>query len=422
MKCRNCKKKSFSLISKIGDQPISSIFLEKKRYIKNYSLNLFECNYCKLIQLSKIPGLQDMYGSTYGYKTSISGLMVKHLKNKFNRIKKLKILQQNPNILDIGSNDGTFLNFFAKQNYNNLYGIDPSALKFKSYHNKKIKLITNFFSKEKINQKYGQIKFDLITSFAMFYDVSDPNLFCKQIASLLNKNGIWVLELSYWPMLIENMTYDQICHEHIAHYSLTVLKKIFEKNSLSINNFSFNEINGGSIEIICSKKKSKHKIEKDKISNQIAYESKINLKTYKNLDIRIKNTSTVLKNYLENLKKGKNLVIGYGAATKGNIVLNQIGADKNLIPFIADSNPEKHGHYTPGTNIKIISKKEMRKRKPTYLLVFIWSFRKEVVKQELSFIKKGGKLIFHLPTFHIVDKNNYKIYLENDFSSFAFKL
>ena len=86
MKCRNCKKKGFSLISKIGDQPISSIFLEKKRYIKNYSLNLFECNYCKLIQLSKIPGLQDMYGSTYGYKTSISGLMVKHLKNKENQL------------------------------------------------------------------------------------------------------------------------------------------------------------------------------------------------------------------------------------------------------------------------------------------------------------------------------------------------
>ena len=102
--------------------------------------------------------------------------------------------------------------------------------------------------------------------------------------------------------------------------------------------------------------------------------------------------------------------------------MNQIGADKNLIPFIADSNPEKYGHYTPGTNIKIISKKEMRKRKPAYLLVFIWSFRKEVVKQELNFIKKGGKLIFHLPTFHIVDKSNYKIYLENDFSSFAFKL
>jgi len=423
MICIQCNHKKLNKIVNLGNQVISSLFYSKPKYnLKKYPLDLYKCEKCALVQLKELAPLDQMYGSTYGYRTSLSPLMINHIKQKYKNVLKTKVLKKESNVLDIGCNDGTFLNFFAKQNYNNLYGIDPSALKFKSLHDKKIKLINSFFSKEKINQKYGQIKFDLITSFAMFYDVSDPNLFCKQIASLLNKNGVWILELSYWPMLIENMTYDQICHEHIAHYSLTVLKKIIEKNSLKINNFSFNEINGGSIEIVCSKKESKHKIEKDKISKQIAYESKINHKTYKNLDIRIKNTSTVLKNYLENLKKGKNLVIGYGAATKGNIVLNQIGADKNLIPFIADSNPEKHGHYTPGTNIKIISKKEMRKRKPAYLLVFIWSFRKEVVKQELSFIKKGGKLIFHLPTFHIVDKNNYKIYLENDFSSFAFKL
>ena len=170
MKCRNCKKKSFSLISKIGDQPISSIFLEKKRYIKNYSLNLFECNYCKLIQLSKIPGLQDMYGSTYGYKTSISGLMVKHLKNKFNRIKKLKILQRNPNILDIGSNDGTFLNFFANDlKKKNLTGIDPSANAFTNSYNKKIKVIVNFFNKESIKNYFKNIKFSVITSFVKIF-------------------------------------------------------------------------------------------------------------------------------------------------------------------------------------------------------------------------------------------------------------
>ena len=227
MKCRNCKKKSFSLISKIGDQPISSIFLEKKRYIKNYSLNLFECNYCKLIQLSKIPGLQDMYGSTYGYKTSISGLMVKHLKNKFNRIKKLKILQQNPNILDIGSNDGTFLNFFANDlKKKNLTGIDPSANAFTKSYNKKIKVIVNFFNKESIKNYFKNIKFSVITSFAMFYDVEDPNSFCKNIYKLLDKNGIWVLEFSYFPLLLKNLTYDQICHEHVMYYTLNTFNNI----------------------------------------------------------------------------------------------------------------------------------------------------------------------------------------------------
>ena len=122
------------------------------------------------------------------------------------------------------------------------------------------------------------------------------------------------------------------------------------------------------------------------------------------------------------LKKSKKSIIGYGAATKGNIVLNQIGANSKMLPLITDANLEKDNKYTPGSNIKIISKKKMRKLNPDYLLVLIWSFRKEVVSQELNYIKKGGKLIFHLPSIHIVDKYNYKDYLKNDFSSFSFKI
>ena len=141
----------------------------------------------------------------------------------------------------------------------------------------------------------------------MFYDISKPNVFCNEIRKLLSKNGIWILELSYWPSLIENMTYDQICHEHIAYYSLTVFKKLVEKNGLKIIDFSFNEINGGSIEIICSKKLSKHKVNNKKINKQIEYEKKINRETYDNLNLRISNTSKTLLEFLQNIKKVKKL-------------------------------------------------------------------------------------------------------------------
>ena len=131
MICRDCNKNKFTKLSNIGYQPISSIFLKSKRKIKNYSLDLFKCKSCDLVQLSKIANLKDMYGPEYGYKTSVSKLMVNHLREKFVRIKKLNILKKNSNILDIGSNDGTFLNFFAnKEKYLNLYGIDPSASAF----------------------------------------------------------------------------------------------------------------------------------------------------------------------------------------------------------------------------------------------------------------------------------------------------
>jgi NDP-4-keto-2,6-dideoxyhexose 3-C-methyltransferase len=408
----------------MGKQAISSLFYESpKKNLITYPLDLYECVNCRLVQLKELAPLENMYGSTYGYRTSLSPLMINHMKEKFNIIKKKKIISNaTKNILDIGCNDGTFLNFFAKKGYKELYGIDPSAQKFKCYHSKHIKLIPDFFSKKSIEEKFGYKKFQLITSFAMFYDIQNPNSFCRDIKGLLDKDGVWILELSYWPMLIENLTYDQICHEHIAYYSLSVFKKLVEKNNLRVLDFRFNEINGGSIEILCTHKKSKYKSQLTKINDLLIYESKINKKTYKDLNIRINNTGNNLIEFLNLIKKSKKKVIGYGASTKGNILLNQINANRKLLPYIADANPEKENRFTPGTNIKIISKETMRKMKPDYLLILIWSFRKEVIKQELSYIKNGGNLVFHLPVFHIVNKDNFKIYLNSDFSEFSYKI
>ena len=215
MICRNCKKKKFKRISNSGNQPISSLFLKKKKRIRNFSLNLFLCNSCKLVQLSKIPNLKDMYGSEYGYKTSVSNLMIKHLKEKIEPLKKYHNLKKNSYILDIGSNDGTFLNFFSNnpKKYN-LYGIDPSAGAFLENYNKNINVIIDFFNKRSIEKNFleKKIKFSLISSYAMFYDIEDPNSFCKYINKILDKNGIWTLEFSYFPLLLKNLTYDQIFH------------------------------------------------------------------------------------------------------------------------------------------------------------------------------------------------------------------
>ena len=424
MRCKNCKSKKLKKILLFGSQPISSVFYKsKKKNLKNYPLDLFECQRCKLVQFSKLAPNDDLYGSTYGYRTSLSDLMVNHIKKKFTYLNSEKYLKKNSYILDIGSNDGTFLNFFAKKRKDlNLFGIDPSSQKFKEFYNKKINLIPDYFSKRKIDEffigKKIKKKFDLITSFAMFYDIENPNAFAKDIFDLLDKNGLWVLEFSYFPLLLKNLTYDQICHEHVTYYTLSTFNTIAKQNGFKIIDFSFNEINGGSIEVICSKKNSKHKPKVKKIETVISDEKKINENSYFNLSQRIENTKNTLQLLLKNIKKRE--IIGYGASTKGNIVLNQCGINENHLQYICDANPYKFGRYTPGSNIKIISKKEMRKRKPKYLLVLIWSFRTEVIKQEINFLKKGGKLIFHLPMLHIIDKNNYKKFLNKDFSSFSY--
>ena len=422
MICRNCKKNKFLKLSNIGYQPISSIFLKNKKKIKNYSLDLFKCKSCDLVQLSKIPNLKDMYGSDYGYKTSVSKLMVNHLREKFVRLKKLNILKKNSNILDIGSNDGTFLNFFVNKEKNlNLYGIDPSASAFLQDYRKKIKIIVDFFNQKTAKKFFGNkknIKFSLIASFAMFYDVEDPNSFCKNISNILDKDGIWALEFSYFPLLLKNLTYDQICHEHVVYYTLSTFNKIIKKNNLKIIDFSINEINGGSIEVICAKKTSKHKSKSKKIIKILNEEKSITQRDYDRFNLRVETSKSNLLLFLKNQKKGD--VIGYGASTKGNVILNYCGVTHKNISYICDANPSKLGKFTPGSHINIISKERMRKINPKYLLVLIWSFRTEVIKQEKEFIKKGGKLIFPLPVFHIVDKENYSKYLKEDFSIYSF--
>ena len=141
-------------------------------------------------------------------------------------------------------------------------------------------------------------------------------------------------------------------------------------------------------------------------------------KKYNRFNKRIQNVKKTLNLFLSNINPKK--IIGYGASTKGNIVLNHCNISSKNLSYICDANSYKFDKFTPGSNIRIISKNQARKINPDYLLVLIWSFRPEVIKQELSYIKGGGKLIFHLPTFHVVDKENYKDYLKDDFKTFSF--
>ncbi len=417
MICNNCKKRKLSRIVKIGKQPLSGFFYsQKKLNLKKYSLDLYKCQKCDLVQLDNKVKTEKMYGNHYGYKTSVSKLMVLHLKKKIKRLKKLKIINKKDNILDIGSNDGTFLKLWGK-NYN-LWGIDPSAQKFRKNYTD-MTLVPKFFSRKNIlnKNKNKEIKFRLISSFAIFYDVDTPNLFCQDIESLLDDKGLWICEFSYLPLMLKNLTFDQICHEHLIYYTFTVFEKIVNKNGLKVIDFKLNEINGGSIEVIVSKNKSNRK-SNIKLINKIKNdEKKIKNKSFKNFEDRINQSRTNLKLFVN-----KNYPItGYGASTKGNIVLNfnKLGSDK--INYICDANKKKYGRYTPGSNIRIISKEKMRKLNPKYILVLIWSFRSEIIRQELNYIKNGGNLVFHLPRFHIINKNNYRKFLNKSFKELSYK-
>ena len=196
--------------------------------------------------------------------------------------------------------------------------------------------------------------------------------------------------------MLKNLTFDQICHEHVTYYGLKTFKKIAKKNNLKIIDAKLNEINGGSIEVTCAKIDLKFKESKNKINKILNDENKITENSFKKFNSRIKK---IKKDISQFLKKYKQKIIGYGASTKGNVVLNYCSISNKDISYICDANKFKFNKYTPGSNIKIISKNKMRVLKPDFLLVLIWPFRKEVINQEVSFIKSGGSLIFYYLNF-----------------------
>ena len=417
MKCKNCKNRILKKVVEIGKQPLSGFFYSSKmNKLKKYSLNLYKCSKCNLVQLNNLVDIKKMYGKHYGYQTSVSKMMILHLKEKIHRLKKINLIHKGSQILDIGSNDASFLKLFG--NGYNLNGIDPSAKKFKKNY-KGMNLTTDFFSRNNVLKKHKDknIKFDLISSFAIFYDVENPNLFCQDIEKLLDDNGVWICEFSYLPLMLKNLTFDQICHEHIMYYSLTVFEQIVKKNGLKVLDININEINGGSIEVIVAKNKSKRKQNIKLIKKLKLDEKKINHNSYKNFSTRIKKIKTDLNSFINK----NHPIAGYGASTKGNIVLNYNNLGPGKIEYICDANKKKYGKFTPGSNIKIISKEKMRSLNPKYLLVLIWSFRSEIIKQELEYINKGGNLIFHLPKFHIINKENYKKFINKSFKELSYK-
>ncbi|MBH00904.1 MAG: methyltransferase [Candidatus Pelagibacter sp.] len=398
--CRSCKSNRLQNIYSLGKQTLTGIFPPNiKTKVTQGSLNIIICLNCKLMQLDKNFDSNEMYGDNYGYMSSLNKSMISHLHLKFLNLKNKYSLKSGDNILDIGSNDGTFLSFFNKKF--KLYGCDPTIKKFKKHYRNDIIKIPKFFSADLFNKT----KFKLITSISMFYDLPDPLKFAIEVYSILRNNGIWHIELSYMPMMIKNGSYDTICHEHLEYYSLRSIKHLLDRAKLKIINLSFNQINGGSIALDISKKNSKYK-ECKYLINWVLKSERFNsyndIKKHKEFFQNCKNHRILLKKLLSSLKSQNKKIIGYGASTKGNVLLQFCKINSKLVDCIAEVNKFKFNKFTPGSKIKIVSEKRAKLKKPDYMLVLPWHFKDHIIKREQKYLKNGGKLIFPLPEIEII--------------------
>jgi len=403
-KCRSCQSKKLEHAFSLGKQSLTGLFPQSKddTITKGY-LSLVICKNCFLLQLEHSFNTNEMYGENYGYMSSLNQSMFDHLKNKVTKLKKKINLVSNDIIIDIGSNDGTFLGFFEKKFQ--LIGVDPTIKKFNKFYKKNIIKIADFFSYKILTKSLKDKKAKLITSISMFYDLPNPIKFVEDIYDCLDDNGLWHLEQSYMPAMIRNLSYDTICHEHVEYYSLKSIKFILDKVGFKIIDIEFNDINGGSFALTVAKRDSNYK-ENTKTVQWLLEKEEIlkynEVSTHRNFYKQCVKQKQLLINLLKNLKDMKKKVLGYGASTKGNVILQFCNIDERLIPYIGEVNKFKYNKYTPGSNIKIISENELKNMKPDYMLVLPWHFKNFIIKKEKQFLKNGGKLIFPLPDIEIV--------------------
>jgi hypothetical protein len=409
-KCRICGNDKLVELLDIGVHALTGVFPRTKdELITTGPLVLVKCDEsdsksCGLVQLKHNFSLSEMYGMNYGYRSSLNSSMVDHLRQKVERVEKLTILSEGDIILDIGSNDCTLLKSYSNRSLN-FIGIDPTGEKFREYYPEEVKLIPDFFSAKNFSKVFGEKKAKVVTSIAMFYDLEAPQDFVNEVASILDTDGIWVFEQSYLPSMIDTMSYDTICHEHLEFYALKQIKWMADRAGLKIIDVEFNKVNGGSFSITVARNESSFPENTELITQILNKEINDGYETLRPLQKfadEVDETKAELLALLNKLKDQGKTVLGYGASTKGNVTLQYCAITSDLIPVIADVNPDKFGKMTPETHIPIVSEEDASKLNPDYYLVLPWHFRDNILSRETAYMDAGGKFIFPFPVLEIV--------------------
>lgn len=403
-KCRISASTNLINVLSLGTQYLTGVFPKMtSEEITKGPLDLVWCPDSGLLQMKQSYSLDEMYGDNYGYRSGLNASMVRHLTNKIHTLERMVNLNDKDLVIDIGSNDATSLKAYTGKHRK--VGIDPTGLKFKEFYTNEISLIPTFFSASAFNKDFPIEKAKIITSIAMFYDLENPIAFVEDIEKCLTDDGIWHFEQSYMPSMLRTNSYDTICHEHLEFYSFKVVKNLLESCGMRVIDVHMNAVNGGSFAVTACKQNAQFVSNIPIIDWMLQQEDDMGLDTpkpYRDFEERVFKHRKNLTNLVGALVADGKKVFGYGASTKGNVLLQFCNFTTKQIPFIAEVNEEKFGSFTPGTHIPIISEKDAKKMNPDYFLVLPWHFKHSILERERSYMEQGGKFIFPLPEIEIV--------------------
>jgi hypothetical protein len=403
--CRSCGGLLKS--SLILDDIYPSGFVRGDEQLTKQPLVLATCESCNLVQLMHDYDLDLMYRQ-YWYSSALNKSMVSSLKDIVEDIESRDSFGGKV-VVDIGTNDGTLLTFY-KTSPSEKIGFDPALnLKERAEVNC-TRFINDYFSAD--NYPVGD-KAMVITAIAMFYDLPDPNGFIRDIKKILDRNGIFVIQLTDLYSMVRIRAIDNICHEHLEYYSFRVLYDMFMENGLEVFDASYNDVNGGSIRVFVGYP-SRHPV------NPQVYEYLKIEEDYFNLvgdPLKFLETETsiqfqTLYLFLRRMKKEGKTGFVLGASTKGNTLLQLYGLDKDYFQYAAEVNPDKFGLQTVGTGIEIIPEELAMELNPDYFLILPWHFKDFLIEKHKDYFERGGTFVFPLP--HVTTYGKIKL-IESDF-------
>jgi len=406
--CRLCLNTNFRLVLDLGLQPPSNSFLSKnqlKMHERKFPLRLYLCKKCHHLQLLDVVDKKYLF-SKYLYLTSANKPIIKHF-NKYANLMYKKFLKKKnkPLVIEIGSNDGTFLKNFVKYDVE-ILGIEPAKNLATISRKSGIRTENKFFSLKLAKKISEKKKADLIIANNVLGHIDDLTNFIKSISILLADDGVFVFEVPHALQLIKNSEFDTIYHEHISYFLLIPLLKWLKKNNLQAFDVKKQKVHGGTIRVFVSKYK-KYRVKKSILLIKKQEEkfgvNKIDI--FLNFSKDIFQLKKLLQIKIKNFKAKDYIIFGYGAPAKGNVLLNFCGIDKKILDFIIDTTILKQGKFTPGTKIPIVSPKIIAKKGAHYIaLLLAWNYKENILQNEEKFLRRGGKFLIPIPKPVVIKK------------------
>jgi 2-polyprenyl-3-methyl-5-hydroxy-6-metoxy-1,4-benzoquinol methylase len=408
MKCRFCKTELTSTFIDLVNSPASNSFLNAEELNEPetfYPLKVYTCSACFLVQVDEYKKSDAIFNSDYVYFSSYSTSWLKHAKAYTELMTKRFGYNNKSLVIEVASNDGYLLQYFKEQQIPVL-GIEPTANTAAVAISKGIESVVDFFGVRLANELVAKnIKADLLLGNNVLAHVPDIVDFVAGMKIILKEQGVVTMEFPHLMQLVDNNQFDTIYHEHFSYLSFTTVQQIFASQELEL--FDVEEIptHGGSLRIYAKHKEDGSKAISTNVEKLLAKEEGKGMNTlayYDNFQQKALTIKYNLTEFLIQQKKAGKKVAGYGAAAKGNTLLNYCGIKNDLIDFVVDANPHKQNKFLPASHIPVYNEQHLKDIEPDYVIILPWNLREEITEQ-LSYIKKwNGHFVVAVPALQII--------------------